>query len=107
MMHLPPRIAYPLVAASARLFGGFSLSSCTAEEAAARCPVPLLLLHGEEDRLVPVEMSRRIAAAAGVMATLATFPGADHGMSCMSNPDRYRATLLEFSERCLGGEGRT
>lgn len=102
MMHLSPRLAYPLVAASARLFGGFSLSSCTAEEAAARCPVPLLLLHGEEDRLVPVEMSKRIAEAAGVMATLATFPGADHGMSCMSDPDRYRAIVTAFCERCLG-----
>ena len=102
MMHLSPRVAYPLVSASARLFGGFSLSSCTAEEAAARCPVPMLLLHGEEDRLVPPEMSRRIAAAAGVMATLATFPGADHGMSCMSDPDRYRAIIAEFCDKCLG-----
>ena len=105
MMHLPPRLAYPLVATSARLFGHFSLSSCTALEAAARCPVPILLLHGEDDRLVPAEMSKRIAAAAGVMATLVTFPGADHGMSCMSDPDRYRAVVADFCERCLSGKG--
>lgn len=101
MMHLSPRVAYPLVAASARLFGGFSLSACTAVAAAARCPVPILLLHGEEDRLVPAEMSRRIAAAAGVMATLVTFPGADHGMSYMSDPDRYRAVTAAFCQKCL------
>jgi fermentation-respiration switch protein FrsA (DUF1100 family) len=43
--------------------------------------VPLLVVHGEEDRIVPVEMGRRVFAAAH-MATapkrLVTVPGAGH-----------------------------
>lgn len=101
MMHLSPRVAYPLVRTSARLFGGFSLSSCTALDAVRKSPVPLLLLHGEEDRLVPCGMSRDLAAAAEGTATLYTFPGADHGMSFMSDPPRYRAAVLDFCSRCL------
>lgn len=101
MMHLPPALAYPLVAASARLFGRFSLSECTAVDAVARSRVPLLLLHGECDRLVPCEMSRRIAAAAEGRARLATFPGADHGMSFTEDPDRYAREITEFCADCL------
>lgn len=108
MMHLDPRYALPLVRMAARLFGGFSLYACTAREAVARARVPLLLLHGEDDRLVPCDMSREIAAAAGTLATLYTFPGADHGMSFMSDPDRYRKAVTEFCTAALartGGDG--
>ncbi len=101
MMHLRPALAYPLVTAAARLYGRFSLSECSASEAAARADVPILLLHGECDRLVPCEMSREIAAAAGNRATLLTFPGADHGQSCMSNPPRYERAIADFCAACL------
>ncbi len=102
-MHLSPALAYPLVRASARLFGGFSLSECTATEAAARSALPLLLLHGEADSLVPCEMSHHIAEAAGRRAILLTFPSADHGMSYMSDPDRYREAITRFTADCLAG----
>ncbi len=101
MMHLSPALAYPLVRAAARLFGHFSLSSCTATEAVGRARVPILLLHGEEDRLVPCEMSRTLHAAAKGKSTLVTFPGADHGMSFMSDPPRYRAAVADFCAACL------
>ena len=101
MMHLPPRPAYLLVRASARLFGGFSLSECTALDAITRARVPILLLHGECDRLVPCEMSRLLEKAAGGRAVLHTFPGADHGMSCMSDPERHKKILFDFFADCL------
>ncbi len=101
MMHLPPALAYPLVATSARLFGGFSLASCTAIDAVGRCRVPVLLLHGEEDRLVPCDMSRAMHAAAPERVTLYTFPGADHGMSFMSDPARYETAIGDFCDACL------
>lgn len=101
MMHLKPALAFPLVRAAARLLGGFSLASCSAREAVTRASVPILLLHGEEDRLVPCDMSREIAAAAGGRATLHTFPGADHGGACMSDPPRYEGVIAEFCANCL------
>ena len=101
MMHLSPSVAYPLVAISARIFGRFSLAECTAVDAVRRATVPLLLLHGECDRLVPSAMSHEIAAAAEGRARLVTFPGADHGMSFCTDPDRYRAEIGEFCARCL------
>ena len=39
---------------------------------------PLLVIHGEADPLIPVEMGRRIAAAAPGAAEIVTLPGAGH-----------------------------
>jgi acetyl esterase/lipase len=44
-------------------------------------PVPVTLIHGVEDRIVPVELSRRYAAhvtAAGGQVTLVELPGVEH-----------------------------
>jgi carboxymethylenebutenolidase len=51
---------------------------------------PILLQHGEADRNVPVEQSRRLHQAlvgAGRTAELATYPGADHLFDFTLGPD--------------------
>lgn len=45
--------------------------------------VPLLVVHGEADAVIPVEMGRAVHAAANEPKEIATFPGAghsDHGL---------------------------
>lgn len=39
---------------------------------------PMLIIHGEADRVIPVEMGRAVAKAARGPAELVTFPGAGH-----------------------------
>ncbi len=107
MMHLPPRPLYPLVSLSARLFGGFSLEDASAREAVKKSRVPLLLIHGDADRLVPYEMSCEMVAAAPHCTTLVTFAGADHGMSFMSDHALYIDTVRGFYEKCLGNVNKT
>ncbi|MBV7338777.1 alpha/beta fold hydrolase [Chloroflexi bacterium TSY] len=41
-------------------------------------PRPLLLIHGEDDRLVPADESRQVYAQAGESAQLEILPGLDH-----------------------------
>jgi pimeloyl-ACP methyl ester carboxylesterase len=60
LMKMPPNLSYPFVRLGARIFGGFDLNADSALEAAKRCKLPLMLVHGEEDDFVPCEMSRRI-----------------------------------------------
>jgi len=40
--------------------------------------VPLLVIHGEADRVIPVEMGRKVAASARGPAEIVTFPEAGH-----------------------------
>lgn len=39
---------------------------------------PLLVVHGEADVVIPVEMGRKVAASSGGNADIRTFPGAGH-----------------------------
>ena len=81
----------------ARLFGHFQLNDPEADavKAVASSKVPILLVHGEDDRFVPCEMSREIARANPEMVELHTFPDAGHGISYLYDKERYvRITML-------------
>ncbi len=45
---------------------------------AARVTAPVLIVHGDADDVIPVEMSRRVADALKGPVKVATFPGAGH-----------------------------
>ena len=96
---LPMKLAYPPTALAARVFGGFSLTGADASEAVKHTKIPILLIHGEEDGLVPCDMSRIIAEANPRMIELHTFPGARHGLSYLTDPERYTELVTEFSQK--------
>lgn len=100
---LPPALAMPLVRLSARVYGGFRLSDGDALAAVARARVPILLVHGGIDALVPCSMSRELAAACASRATLVTVPTADHGIAYMTDPAAYTCAMKVFIKSILGG----
>jgi acetyl esterase/lipase len=65
--------------------------------------VPTLLLHGSDDRLVPVEQAQRLAAhreAIGLPTRLVIYPGAPHGffnLSCAANDDGVRELVAHVT----------
>ncbi|MBQ3080562.1 MAG: prolyl oligopeptidase family serine peptidase [Clostridia bacterium] len=103
-MHMIPSIAYPITVLSARLFGRFRLENISAAETVKNTKYPILIIHGEDDRFVPVEMSREIHAANPSMIQLETFPGAGHGICYMEDTKRYEHLTREFIERCLANK---
>ena len=100
-LRLPPRIIWPFLALGARIFGRFDLRAADAAEAVGRSPVPILLIHGEDDRFVPCEMGKRIAAAAPDTVELHTFPNAGHGLSFLVDRPRYERITEAFLARVL------
>ena len=100
-MKLPPRLFYPLLSLAARIYGDFRLESASALESVRRTRLPILLIHGEEDCFVPCGMSRELAAAGGDKVTLATFPGAGHGLSFIEDRARYAALVSDFLAKVL------
>ena len=97
---IPGAASLLLAKGAARLFGGFKLDAADASEAVKHSPVPILLIHGDADTFVPCTMSRQIRAAAPDRVSLEIFPGAQHGMSFVSDPERYRAAVESFLEKC-------
>lgn len=99
-MHFPPNLAYPFIRLGALVFGHFNLEESDAVSAVKNAKIPILLIHGEADSFVPCEMSHKIYEACASPKILATFPGAEHGMSYMSDIPRYRQIIKEFYELC-------
>lgn len=102
---LPMKVAYPLAEMAVRVFGGFSLTDADAVAAVKNTKVPILIMHGEADGLVPCEMSRRIMEANPAKVERHTFPGANHGLSYITDKPRYTRLVQEFCDRIL--ENRT
>jgi non-heme chloroperoxidase len=57
--------------------------------------VPTLILHGEDDQIVPIDASAKITAKLVKNSILKTFPGAPHGM-CSTLKDEISSNILEF-----------
>ena len=57
--------------------------------------VPTLILHGDDDQIVPIADSARLSAKLVQGATLKVIPGAPHGL-CSTLKDQVNAELLAF-----------
>ncbi len=99
-MKLPLFPTYPLLALGARLFAGFRMEEADAARAVRGVDIPILLIHGEDDRFVPCEMSRQIAAANSAIE-FHSFPGAGHGLCFLTDKERYCAIASDFISRAL------
>ncbi|MCR6629837.1 MAG: alpha/beta hydrolase [Magnetospirillum sp.] len=60
-----------------------------------RFDVPTLILHGDDDQIVPIDASARRSAQIVPNAKLVVYAGADHGM-CSTQKDRVNQELLAF-----------
>ena len=57
--------------------------------------VPTLVMHGDDDQVVPIAISALRSAKIIKNATLKAYPGLPHGM-CQTHKDLINADLLEF-----------
>lgn len=57
--------------------------------------LPVLLMHGEDDQVVPIDASARKAIELLSNGTLKTYPGLSHGLFA-THPDLINADLLAF-----------
>ncbi|MFM0055302.1 alpha/beta hydrolase [Paraburkholderia phytofirmans] len=57
--------------------------------------IPTLILHGDDDQIVPISDSAMLSSKIIKGATLKVYPGAPHGM-CTTLADKVNADLLAF-----------
>ena len=57
--------------------------------------VPTLILHGDDDQIVPIQASAMLSSKLIKSAALKVYKGAPHGM-CTTLKDQVNADLLEF-----------
>lgn len=89
--------ATPLVASGfvySRVRYGIDLDQAAPEQFSASWPMPVLLIHGAEDRNIPVLHSQRLASAG--RAQLWVVPGGGHVDTFARYPDQFRLRVLRF-----------
>jgi non-heme chloroperoxidase len=62
--------------------------------------VPTLILHGDDDQIVPIADSAMLSAKIVKQATLKVYKGAPHGM-CTTHKQQVNKDLLAFFEEKL------
>lgn len=74
----------------------FSSKDYSTTRALAGCTVPVLFVHGTEDQFVPIEMTYENYQACTAQKRLLVVPGAVHGMSYLTDRERYEKEVLQF-----------
>lgn len=72
---------------------------CSAVDALRENRIPVLFIHGADDRFVPVDMTFENFKACAGPKELLVIPGADHAMSYYADRQRYEAAVRTFWEQ--------
>ena len=57
--------------------------------------VPTLIIHGDDDQIVPIADSAMLSSKIGKNATLKIYKGAPHGL-CSTHKEQVNADMLAF-----------
>ena len=68
----------------------------SAADAMRECRVPVFFVHGTEDRFVPIEMTYENYKACKAPKRLLVVPGAEHGMSYLTDREAYEKAAKAF-----------
>jgi non-heme chloroperoxidase len=60
-----------------------------------RFDIPTLIIHGDDDQIVPIDNSARLSSRLVKDATLKVYPGAPHGLTS-THKEQFNADLLSF-----------
>lgn len=93
---LSPKIFYPFIKLGARIYGKFNLEETSPYECVQKTKLPTIFFHGDNDNLVPCDMSIKLYNACASEKKIVTIKGAEHGVSYLADPDKYVEELNSF-----------
>lgn len=103
--HLP---SFPLVDSACtvlRIRGGYNLKDASALDAVRKSKIPILFIHGEEDEMISVEMTKELYEATSCEKELLIVENAGHAQAQDKEPDTYFGTIRVFLEKTLAKQG--
>jgi len=105
----PLTLWFPGMRFMAKALYGIDIADVSPARAIARSDTPVLVIHGEEDGVIPVEHARLLGRAIGASfdeiesgeETVWTVPGAGHTGAFRTQPEIYIDKVATFFERHL------
>lgn len=79
---------------------GESLNNLSTEETLKNNKIPILIIHGDNDKVVPIEMGYANFKYASERGTMVVGENAGHGTTYIVDKDKYVQALNEFLEKC-------
>jgi len=95
-LKLPVKLFFPIVNLSSIIYGHASLTKDDAAKSIANTDNKILIIHGDNDSIVPHTFSERVAKLYPNKIRYELFPNAGHGMSYIFNKERYIQVIKEF-----------
>ncbi|MCM1386010.1 MAG: alpha/beta hydrolase [Bacillus sp. (in: Bacteria)] len=96
--------AFPLVDSACvalQLRGGYDLKKASALNAVQKSNTPTLFIHGDEDAMIPVQMTKDLYEAAGCLKEILIVEGAGHAQAQDKDPEAYYEKIKEFLEEYI------
>ncbi len=96
--------AFPIVDTACfvlRMRGGYNLKDASALYAVKKSSTPTLFIHGDEDAMISVEMSRQLYDEAVCRKELLIVEGAGHAQSQDKDPVTYYKTIEAFLKEVM------
>ncbi|MQG13572.1 MAG: alpha/beta fold hydrolase, partial [SAR202 cluster bacterium] len=75
---------------------GIDIGSLVPEESVADLGYPVLVIHGTEDKRIPLEQGQRVAGAAKEGSSIWLVPEVDHLDAFLTHPDEYTERVDEY-----------
>ncbi len=100
-LKLPAAVLYPLAKWSAEIYGRVNIEEASAKEAVTESSVPILFIHGDDDRFVPCKMSQECYDACRFEKRIVFVKDAGHGISYCVDGELYEKEVTAFMEKVL------
>ena len=97
-----PSFMYFFIHLGGEFIGNFNLEASSPETAVSKTDIPIFLIHGSSDTIVPVDMSRKIYKnIKSENKDLLIIENAEHGLSYIQNEKEYMEHLCSFLSMCI------
>lgn len=101
-MKFPLFPTYFLIRLGGKIFGKFDIENASATNALKSCNIPVLFIHGGDDRFVPCEMGKEnFNVCASKNKRILIIDGAGHGVSYMVDNIAYMQAVSDFFSETL------
>ncbi|WP_341357692.1 alpha/beta hydrolase [Rossellomorea sp. y25] len=101
LYRLPPFPIMEVTSLVTKVRAGYTFSEASALEQVKKNQLPLFIIHGDQDELVPTEMANRLYEATNGMKELWIVPGAGHTEGFTVEEEEYKKRVKGFIEKVM------
>jgi len=99
-----PTFLYDFVRMAGIMYGRVDVEVASAKASLSRSKVPVLFIHGDDDRMVPFRMAQENYEACTSEKYHYWVPGAGHALAYMADEEKYKQVVEEFCNKVLGDD---